>query len=158
MKFRLPLALSWLIICSFAIKAQQFSFSSGSDLKSTTIQVHVSVGQLFGSFQLAKSSFQEGALSILLNTTKLDETISLEKLIHIFPNPASSLLKIESDIFPWLVSSISIYSLQGNLVETYPIVDPQTQISIRHLPDGAYILRLSMPGENDFVHKIVKSN
>lgn len=158
MKFRLPLVLSWLIMSSFLIKAQQFSFSSGSDLKSATIQVHVSVGQLFGSFQLSKPSFQEGSLSILMNSTSLDESASLEKLVNIYPNPASSLLKIESDIFPWLVSSISIYSLQGNLVETYPIVDPQSQISISHLPDGVYILRLSMPGENDFVHKIVKSN
>lgn len=158
MNIRLPLIIIWLLLSAPRAQAQQFSFSSGSDLKSATIQVHVSVGQLFGSFQISKPSFQEGALSILLNSTSLDETASLEKLIHIFPNPASNLLKIESDIFPWLVSSATIYSLQGNLVETYPIADPQTQISIGHLPDGAYILRLSMPGQEDFVHKLVKIN
>lgn len=156
MNKRLPLIIIWTLLISFQVQAQQFSFSSGSDLKSATIQVHVSVGQLFGAFQISKPSFQEGALSILLNSTSLDETASLEKLIHIFPNPTANLLKIESDIFPWLVSSAAIYSLQGNLVETYPIVDPQTQISIGHLPDGAYILRLTMPGQGDFIHKIVK--
>jgi hypothetical protein len=81
----------------------------------------------------------------------------LESLIHIFPNPASNILKIESEIFPWLVSNASLYTIQGILMDTYLIVDPQTQISIGHLAAGAYILRLTMPGQQDYMQKIVKT-
>jgi hypothetical protein len=138
-------------------RAQQFSFSSGSNISSNTIQAHVSVGQLFGSFQLSKPSFQEGIYSVLLNSTEINEDTSLESLIHIFPNPASNILKIESEIFPWLVSNASLYTIQGILMDTYLIVDPQTQISIGHLAAGAYILRLTMPGQQDYMQKIVKT-
>jgi hypothetical protein len=158
MIFRYIFLISVLFCNSFLGNAQQFSFSSGSDFRSNTHQVHVSVGQLFGSFQLSNSSFQEGALSILLNATSLDEVASLEKLIHIYPNPTTNFVKIESDIFPWLTSSASIYTIQGILVDSYPIHDPQSQISLSHLPDGAYVLRLSIPGQEDYFHKILKIN
>ena len=158
MNIRLPLIIIWLLLSAPRAQAQQFSFSSGSDISSNAIQVHVSIGQLFGSFQLSKPSFQEGVFSILMNSTDLDEDVSLEKLVHIYPNPATHLLKIESDIFPWLASSASIYSLQGILLDTYLIADPQTQISISNLPAGIFILRLSIPGQEDFVHKLVKIN
>lgn len=158
MDIRLPLTLSWLLLFSPTLQAQQFSFSSGSDLSSSTIQAHVSVGQLFGSFQLSKPSFQEGIFSVLLNSTELNEETSLESLIHIFPNPASNILKIESEIFPWLVSSAAIYTLQGVLMGTYLLAEPQTRITIAQLPEGVYLLRLSMPGKQDFIHKMVKLN
>lgn len=159
MNKRLPLIISWTLLISFQIQAQQFSFSSGSDLNSATIQAHVVIGQLFGSYQLSKpSSYQEGVFSILMNSTNLDEVVSLEKLVHIYPNPASNVLKIESDIFPWLASSATIYSLQGKLVDTYLLADSKTHISIDQIPAGNYILRLSIPGHEDFVHKMLKIN
>ncbi len=158
MNIRLFLIITWLLLHASIINAQQFSFSSGSDISSAAIQAHVSVGQLFGSFQLSKPSFQEGVFSILMNSTDLDEKVSLEELIHIYPNPATHLLKIESDIFPWLVSSASIYSLQGMLLVTYLIADPHSQISVSNLPAGTFILRLSIPGQEEYVHKLIKIN
>jgi hypothetical protein len=140
-------------------RAQQISFSSGSDINSTTIQAHVVIGQLFGSYQLSTpSSIQEGVFSILMNSTDLDAVVSLDNLIHIYPNPASAFLKIESDIFPWLVSRATVYSQQGNLIDSYLLADSKTHISIQQLPAGTYILRLSIPGHEDFTHKMLKVN
>jgi hypothetical protein len=158
MDIRLALLLSWLLLSASIIKAQQFSFSSGSDIKSSSLQAHVVVGQLFGSYKLNKPSFQEGVFSVLMNSTDLDEKSSLDKLIRIYPNPATNLLKIESEIYPWLVSSASIYSLQGILLYTYLIADPQTQISISQLPTGTFLLRLFIPGREEFLHKLIKIN
>jgi hypothetical protein len=158
MDIRLALFISWLLLSTSMLKAQQFSFSSGSDIKSSTLQAHVVIGHLFGSYQLNKPSFQEGIFSVLMNSTDLDEKNSLDKLIRIYPNPATNLLKIESEIYPWLVSSASIYSLQGILLNTYLIADPQTQISISQLPTGTFIMRLSIPGREEFFHKLIKIN
>ncbi len=158
MDIRLALSLYWLLLSASVIKAQQFSFSSGSEIKSITLQAHVVVGHLFGSYQLNKPSFQEGIFSVLMNSTDLDEKNSLEKLIRIYPNPATNLLKIESEIYPWLVSSASIYSLQGILLYTYLIADPQTQISISQLHTRTFLLRLSIPGRDAFLHKLIKIN
>jgi hypothetical protein len=103
-------------------------------------------------------SFQEGVFSFLLYSIDIAEVLSVDNLVHIYPNPASNLLKIESDIFPWFISSAAIYTLEGKIVVTYVLSDPKTRISIDHLPAGTYILRLSIPGYEDFIHKMLKIN
>jgi alpha-tubulin suppressor-like RCC1 family protein len=54
----------------------------------------------------------------------------------VYPNPASSFLRIGSDV----PVNASVYGMDGKLLLS---ADDTVQIDVRHLPDGLYILKLS---------------
>lgn len=161
MKFKL-FHLLWGIVGMLGInpniQAQQFSFSSGNDISSVAYQAHVSVGQLFGSYHMAQPSMQEGVFSVLMNSSQTEEALTLAKSIHIYPNPGTEAIYIESAVFPYVISKATIYSMQGMQVGSYQISDSQTPISVTHLSAGSYILRLSIVGKEDAILKILKIN
>jgi hypothetical protein len=107
---------------------------------------------------MAQPSIQEGVFSILMNSAQVEESVSLSKSIHIYPNPATAAIYIESAIFPYVIRHATIYSLQGMEVGSYNIYDSQTPISVSHLAAGSYILRLSLVGKEDAILKILKIN
>lgn len=156
--FHLLLGMVGMLGINPNIQAQQFSFSSGNDISSVAYQAHVSVGQLFGSYHMAQPSMQEGVFSVLMNSSQTEEALTLAKSIHIYPNPGTEAIYIESAIFPYVIRHASIYSLQGMEVGSYNIYDSQTPISVSHLAAGSYILRLSLVGKEDAILKMLKIN
>jgi len=58
--------------------------------------------------------------------------------MNIYPNPASSLISIETEA---VVNSISIFNITGKLVQT----ETTKSFSIQNLPVGVYIARISTP-------------
>jgi len=74
----------------------------------------------------------------------------------VFPNPASNVIKIDLHQPNTLqYSTVSIYSINGQLLLQQPITDLKTKIDISNLAKGVYILKLKSD-EGIVVERIVK--
>ncbi len=80
------------------------------------------------------------------------EVKDLEKHnIKVYPNPVVDLLKLESDIE---ITSLTVLDITGKIVKT--IDKPSESISMINLPDGIYILKLTMKNEETVYTRITK--
>lgn len=92
-----------------------------------------------------------------------DEPVSFseelsKKTITIYPNPTKGLLSIEIDKYEAdLKGDIQIYNLSGALINSHKINERTTQINLHNNPEGVYILRINLNGENS-AWKIIKEN
>ena len=139
--------------------AQQNSFSAGSDFASTNYQVHVSVGQVFVSYKETQPLVQEGVLSILIELMVLQLAPNVENRFGISPNPFINAVSLSANMpgvaFPL---QVNIFSLTGMFVETQWMYGNVTHFDWGHLGVGTYFIRVQVPGQLDYVQKIIKSN
>jgi len=71
----------------------------------------------------------------------------------IYPNPASSIIKINSSLYP---ASIKITDISGRIVLEKLAVSPETIINVSELISGTYILHMQS-GKSTVVEKFVKN-
>ena len=69
---------------------------------------------------------------------KLDNNISFKA----YPNPASDDLFLETNAFRNEKLNYQLYDMQGKLIMTNPIEIPKTQINMRALAVGAYVIHI----------------
>ena len=60
----------------------------------------------------------------------------------LYPNPAHAIIIIELPAEPSKNTSLTISNANGQQLITQPIIKPQTEIDISHLPNGIYILKV----------------
>ena len=73
----------------------------------------------------------------------------------VYPNPVNDCIRIElSDNAS--CQSVSIYSIDGRLVETFPETSPQTTIDISGLTTGIYIMKVRLSDGRDYAERIIK--
>jgi hypothetical protein len=137
---------------------QQYSFTSGSDLYSAQYQVHVSLGQIFGTFQVKNPIVEPGVLSVLSELMILEKSPELANSIRISPNPFLDELTIESELVLPLGGQLDIYTNQGILVETCRLNTTKLRMALGHLDAGVYLIRVQIFGKLDYVQKIIKMN
>lgn len=140
----------------FSVRGQQSSYSSGSDFFNAQFQVHVSIGQVFGSFQVPGKLLDEGILSVLSELLILEKKSSLDNSIQIGPNPFSDEIKIVAQIEPWVTGEVEVYTNQGTLVNTFQMYESTCRISLGYVPSGVYLMRIRIMGQVDYVQKIIK--
>ncbi|MBR4647642.1 MAG: T9SS type A sorting domain-containing protein [Bacteroidales bacterium] len=77
-----------------------------------------------------------------------------ESRITVYPNPAQDFITVElSDGTE--IDNITLYDIQGSLVETFPETSLQTaKLDVRHLPTGTYILHIRTTNALEFIRKI----
>ena len=77
-----------------------------------------------------------------------------ESRITVYPNPAQDFITVElSDGTE--IDNITLYDIQGRLVETFPETSLQTaKLDVRHLPTGTYILHIRTTNALEFIRKI----
>jgi hypothetical protein len=140
------------------VRAQQNSFTSGSDFANPNYQVHVSVGQVFGSYKDTKPLVQEGVLSILIELMVLQLEPDLQSRFQISPNPFTDVVSLSAFIsikrYPL---QVDIYSFVGTLLESQWMYGCVTPVSLDHLRMGTYFVRIQVPGQEDFIQKIIKT-
>lgn len=147
-----------LILLGFsAARAQQFSYSAGSDFSNSQYQVHVSVGQVFKSFSTGPLIIDEGLFSVLLELLVL-ETGNNDQEIRLYPNPVRDELVFEAPLDPGVSGVVEIYSFQGVLVESFAMSVPMIRMALGHLAAGSYLFRMRISGRTDYVQKIIKMN
>ena len=80
-----------------------------------------------------------------------DET----NLYSVYPNPVNDCIRIElSDNAS--CQSVSIYSIDGRLVETFPETSHQTTIDISGLTTGIYIMKVRLSDGREYAERIIK--
>jgi hypothetical protein len=83
-----------------------------------------------------------------------DEVGTLESLINIYPNPASTQITIVSTA-PINQGLLQIFNMNGIELYNYQITQPKMDIDINNLPDGVYFVRFT--SENGVgMFKVVK--
>ena len=145
-----------LISISWSSHGQQNSFSAGSDFVTTNYQVHVSVGQVFGSFQYTTPQVEEGVLTALIELLVNPPAM---RRFGIFPNPFTDVIQLTSNTS--LVSQliqVEVYTMTGVLVQSRYLYESTSQVSLVHLKAGTYLVRIRVPGQEDYIQKIVKAN
>jgi hypothetical protein len=89
------------------------------------------------------------------NCTNVDVAVGIEdpgkKQFTVFPNPASSVLKVYSGI----AGEFQIVDFSGMAVKTGRVEAPVSTIDISDLPAGIYIIRIPLSG---IANKFVKIN
>jgi hypothetical protein len=148
----------WLLVGISSIQAQQYSYSSGSDFFDAQFQVHVSIGQVFGSVEVPNRLLATGVLSVLSELLDLEKKSSLDNSIQISPNPFSTEFKIAAQMDPWIAGQVEIYTNQGILVDTFQMSESTCKIALGYIPSGVYLVRIRVLGHVDYVQKIIKMN
>jgi hypothetical protein len=140
----------------FSVRGQQSSYSSGSDFFDAQFQVHVSIGQVFGSIEVPNGLLSTGVLSVLSELLVLEKKSFLDNSIQISPNPFSTEFKIVAQMDPWVAGQVEIYTNHGTLVDTFQMYQSTCRIALGYVPSGIYLVRIRILGQVDYVQKIIK--
>lgn len=151
------LVLLFILFGFSTAKAQQYSYSAGSDFSNSQYQVHVSIGQVFKSFSTSPLILDEGLFSVLVELLVL-ETRNTDQEIRLYPNPVRDELVIEAPLDLGVSGEVEIYSYQGVLVESFAMTVPKIRMALGHLIAGSYLFRIRISGRTDYVQKIIKLN
>ena len=73
--------------------------------------------------------------------TSTKEVVSAKELMRVYPNPSSEFLRIRSSLVD-ANSFVSIYSLDGSLLQQTRYNIEEEVINIQNLPKGSYLIRL----------------
>jgi hypothetical protein len=92
-----------------------------------------------------------------LQNVQLSKSVGIpeyDKRVNIYPNPVQDFLTVElSD--GTKIDNISLYDIQGRLVETFPGTSLQiAKLDVRHLPAGTYILHVRLTNAHELIRKI----
>ena len=93
----------------------------------------------------------------LVQNVQLSKSVGIpeyDKIVKIYPNPAQDFISVElSD--NTAIDCISLYDIQGRLVETFPETPLQTtKLDVRNLPAGTYILHIATTCDYEIIRKI----
>lgn len=74
--------------------------------------------------------------------------------IHIYPNPASGILKVESKI---PLTQIDLIDVSGRIMKSIPLlgVETESRMELMDVPDGVYYLKCNAE-DKIFIHRIAK--
>lgn len=102
-----------------------------------------------------ESSWSAEKQTIVENTAGVQDQAHFSVLIY--PNPATTQLTVE---FPEFSSnpaaSLDLYEIQGQWIKKVTITEKKTQVDISTLPDGIYLIRLTLGNDSRMI-KVVKT-
>ena len=133
----------WILLMFSAAlaKAQESTNSSGGDATGSGGSVAYSVGQVVYTATtstagiVAQGVQQPFEISIVgMNETAINISLTA------FPNPTADNLTLQLSDFKTEKLSYQIYDLQGKQLSSQQIVDPQTTIEMRNLPNSTYFI------------------
>jgi Leucine-rich repeat (LRR) protein/ribosomal protein L31 len=105
--------------------------------------------------ELSNSKFPNGSIqtvAVVISGSKFESKFGKEVNIAVYPNPASSILKVEIDE---VIREYRIYSVRGVLVKTGTINDFKAEINVQTLTSGTYLLELT-DGAKVYRSKFIK--
>ncbi len=135
----------------FAYKFDPGSYDFGRDAVQQTDGKIVIVGAT--SHQCANTGFA------LVRLTAEEENISVnEKVInnmHLFPNPTSDYLTIQTESLDLENTTIAVLDLTGKVLSSMNLTEEKTTISLANYSSGVYFIKIQS-GKNIYVEKAVK--
>jgi hypothetical protein len=162
-KKTLLFAAAWMMLCVGTMQAQK-----------TSLLVHSDVGspQSFALSGIDKITFSEGKLNVLpksgaesdfdlsaISKLTFSETVPTEIIslpdvsaFQLYPNPVRDELFVTSDT---KIESITLLSLQGNVLLRSKVQSSSTTLSLGFLPSGIYVIQIKR-GDAVSTQKIIK--
>ncbi len=132
-----------LLFATISAQAQESVNTSGGVDKGSGGTVSFSVGQMvYTTDSKGSGAVVQGIQRPYRITTtdikKLDNVISFKA----YPNPSSDDLFLEMNAFRNAKLNYHLYDMQGKLIMTNPIEIPKTQINMRALAVGSYVIHI----------------
>lgn len=88
------------------------------------------------------------------NTSSVKEvSLAQQNAVHIFPNPSSNLITLESN---QLITYVELYNIQGQLIKTININNKQGIVTVNELRSGIYFIKTTMANGQLLNTKFVK--
>ncbi len=116
------------------------------------------------SYSVEKQGYQpesgvlvlEGDTTVNVSLQILNSTSSANHAsIHIYPNPAKSVLHIESD---QLIQRLELLTLLGSLSKNYNIEDHSAILNLSELDHGMYLIKIYLVNGPPLMKRIILSN
>jgi len=126
-------------------------------LKSTSPAIDSGTNNLFAVNDIEKRNRPLGS-NIDMGAYEFDPTTSLFELklsnpsIHVYPNPASSVLNIDYDTAPYVVV---VFNSLGNLVQSDVSDSPSFNMNVGQLKKGLYLIRIQDNENNTITKKVI---
>lgn len=102
-----------------------------------------------GSYYLFSQKKMEGFNVI----TGIDDEVSIDSNIAVWPNPASSVININSEV---AIQSVEVASLSGSIVVARGYGGNDAKVDVTSLPRGVYVITVSTADNRRTTHKIIK--
>ncbi len=139
---KILIIIAFFVASNFA-QAQESVNSIGGVDAGTGGTVSFSVGQMvYTTDSKGSGAVVQGIQRPYRITTtdikKLDNTLSFKA----YPNPSSDDLFLEMNAFRNDKLNYQLFDMQGKLIMTNPIEIPKTQINMRDLAEGAYLIQI----------------
>ena len=143
------------------LHAQESTTASGGEASGDEGTVSYSVGQVvYGTHSGTTGSVSEGiqqpyAISVIIG---LEET-GINLNISAFPNPTTDylILKIADDAHQESRFTITLYDLNGRVIEQQVVVSNETTIDMASLNAATYILKVNNENQEVKTFKIIKN-
>ncbi len=87
------------------------------------------------NIDLVVGNFNSNNISILILSTTITEKGVMNSVMHVYPNPSTSALTIQTNE---IIESVSIYNSLGSLIQT----ESKTSFSVEKLSVGIYTLQI----------------
>ncbi len=92
----------------------------------------------------SKTSYYSTRSNIASSTTaSINSYDNATTTFEIYPNPAEETITIEFNVYPNDNSFAEIFSVDGKLIQRFPILKKTTEINISSLHSGVYIIKIS---------------
>ncbi len=151
----LTLSLSFILLLSLTIKAQEIISSSGDFFNNGNISVSWTIGEpVTETIANGNNIFTQGFQQSCLNVTNITE-VNSDLNIKIFPNPAGDYINLTTDKFYNL--NYEIIDINGKTIEKKAILSDNTNISFSNCHSSVYFLKIYGNGKQAVkIFKIIK--
>ncbi len=136
-----------LVIENATVKATGADFGSIMDIQSLTLNGDCMITAPEGA------AFDESLHAVVLNGEVVKEQVVIEPAngiedvenmlgVSIYPNPAKDFVQINIEDAITNELSLQVYDMLGKLIESQTITEQTTQLNIKNLEKGVYILKI----------------
>ncbi|MBN2349373.1 MAG: T9SS type A sorting domain-containing protein [Bacteroidales bacterium] len=141
------LYLSKIIFCQSL--SPEIISSSGDDNQGTEVSLSWTIGEcLTESYTSGEYILNQGFQQSFYQINTLEENLSTDQSIRVYPVPTSDYIQVELKIEDWSHLKISLFNLEGKLILSHEANGPTSSINLQHLPPSEYILNVVDPKNN----------
>ncbi len=150
---------------SFSQKDNQSVISAGGDIsKSSTLVLEWTVGEtaietVSSSSSLYTQGFHQPSLEVQ-RTGAANGSLIMKNIVHVFPNPTTSVLNIQLDKIPEVPLLVTVVDANGRVLinNNFPPKSNVLKINVSRFPQGTYFLRITdIKGSTRGEYKVIKA-
>lgn len=124
-----------------------------SNIISPIVRNNLETVRNFAWLELNNFNFPNGDSRVFYSESNLNVENTIKNIFNITPNPVANTFKIQSKL--QLSNNISIYNLNGTLINTFRNIKSSDNINIGHLSSGLYFIEIKN-SNGTFNSKLIK--